>query len=221
MENVCIDNNGKIRLTNFTNSKFLVSGQNNWIDAGTRCWMKEFLKDENEIKHKLSTEIQEAGMLFFDIYKCMDNIYKKHTTLDDIGDILAKDLIEQMINEKQQCGTTVEDCLNHPYFWSEERRILYLTKVGNHKEVSKYHDADLKLLTLFESYAEDGSFFKQWKDQVSPELIQKMEGKKSYAENPFGLLRCIRNMHEHHPKDAAEFDVRIGWYQFHTSGQIH
>ncbi|XP_067379762.1 probable inactive serine/threonine-protein kinase samkD isoform X3 [Channa argus] len=42
--------------------------------------------------------------------------------------------------------------------------------------------------------------------QVLP-LLQKIEGNKPYNESPFGLLRFIRNVHEHPPKDAPHFDV--------------
>lgn len=33
--------------------------------------------------------------------------------------------------------------------------------------------------------------------QFPQELVQKLEGKKPYTENTLGLLRFIRNLHEH------------------------
>ncbi|KAE8279036.1 hypothetical protein D5F01_LYC22622 [Larimichthys crocea] len=41
-----------------------------------------------------------------------------------------------------------------------------------------------------------------------PELVQKMDAKnKAYPDNTLGLLRFIRNLHEHYAKDAAQVDV--------------
>ncbi|KAE8279038.1 putative serine/threonine-protein kinase irlA [Larimichthys crocea] len=44
--------------------------------------------------------------------------------------------------------------------------------------------------------------------QFPPELVQKMDAKnKAYPDNTLGLLRFIRNLHEHYAKDAAQVDV--------------
>ncbi|KAK5893620.1 hypothetical protein CgunFtcFv8_006477 [Champsocephalus gunnari] len=39
------------------------------------------------------------------------------------------------------------------------------------------------------------------------ELLDTMDGKnKCYPDNTLGLLRFIRNLHQHYPKEAAEMD---------------
>ncbi|TKS65004.1 putative serine/threonine-protein kinase irlA [Collichthys lucidus] len=67
-------------------------------------------------------DIEMAGMLIYYIYTgghqpfgdvpC-DNI--------DVDDVLAKDLMEMMIDAEPQNRPKVEECLNHPLFWSTER----------------------------------------------------------------------------------------------------
>ncbi|KAE8279040.1 putative serine/threonine-protein kinase irlA [Larimichthys crocea] len=46
--------------------------------------------------------------------------------------------------------------------------------------------------------------------QFSPELVEKLEGKKKkkpYPDDMLGLLRFIRNLYAHYPEDAAKVDL--------------
>ena len=53
--------------------------------------------------------------------RCEANILDGNYSLHDVQDVLAKDLIEWMINEDPTKRPTVEQCLAHPFFWSNER----------------------------------------------------------------------------------------------------
>ena len=46
----------------------------------------------------------------------LDGIYK----LDHVQDVVAKDLIEEMINKDQKKRPAVEECLKHAFFWKDE-----------------------------------------------------------------------------------------------------
>ncbi|XP_029108111.1 2-5A-dependent ribonuclease isoform X2 [Scleropages formosus] len=79
--------------------------------------------------------------------------------------------------------------------------------MGNQKEVQNYSDASDELLQNINEYTH-GRSFAQWKSKLPAELIQKLEGKKKgYPENTLGLLRFIRNLHEHYPTDAEALDL--------------
>ena len=54
-------------------------------------------------------------------YKLMSNIYEGKYTLDHVQDVVAKDLIEQMIDKEPQNRPTVEECLSHPFFWTNTK----------------------------------------------------------------------------------------------------
>ncbi|XP_037615225.1 uncharacterized protein LOC119481960 isoform X4 [Sebastes umbrosus] len=221
-QNVLIDVNGRARLADFGISRRLTKGQTTHRtgSAGTKCWMaKETLAEEGDISYKSNTDIQVAGMLSYYIlsgghhpfgdksYKCESNIHEGKYSLDHVQDVVAKDLIEWMINEEPKNRPKVEECLSHPFFWTSERRVEYLTKIGNRKEVAKYRMADKELVGSLEECARDGSF-KQWKNKFPPELVQKMDPKnKAYPDNTLALLRFIRNLHDHHAEDAAQVDV--------------
>ncbi|XP_059214643.1 serine/threonine-protein kinase/endoribonuclease IRE1-like [Centropristis striata] len=223
-QNVLIDVNGRARLADFGTSRRLSKGQTTYRtgSAGTKCWMaKETLVEEGDtvIPYKSSTDIQVAGMLIYYILsgghhpfgdkpsKCENNIDEGKYTLDHVEDVVAKDLIEGMINEEPKKRPKVEECLSHPFFWTTDRKVEYLRKVGNREEVRNCRKADQEFISSLEKCSVDGSL-KQWKEKFPPELVQKMDGKnKAYPDNTLGLLRFIRNLQEHYEKDAAQVDV--------------
>ncbi|XP_078147737.1 uncharacterized protein LOC139919985 isoform X2 [Centroberyx gerrardi] len=221
-QNVLIDVKRRARLSDFGISRRLPEGQTtlHTRSAGTRCWMaKETLTEDADIPYKSSTDIQVAGMLIYYIlsgghhpfgksYKCEYNIDEENYSLEHVQDVVAKDLIEDMINGEPKKRPTVEECLAHPFFWSNERRVEYLRKIGNQAEVAKYEEADQTLICELDQ----NGFFSQWKNKLPPELVQKMDGKKtkkSYPDNTLGLLRFIRNLHEHYAEDAANIDLML------------
>ncbi|XP_077057996.1 2-5A-dependent ribonuclease-like isoform X1 [Siphateles boraxobius] len=112
-----------------------------------------------------------------------------------------------MINENQNKRPTVEQTLAHPFFWTDERRVRYLNILGNEKEAENCRNADTELLNAIAKYTEGKSFF-EWKAKLPSETVQKLDGKKkAYPENTLGLLRFIRNLHEHQKADAAKTNL--------------
>ncbi|XP_030266870.1 serine/threonine-protein kinase/endoribonuclease IRE1a-like [Sparus aurata] len=169
---------------------------------------RETLTGETDIRYKRSTDIQVAGMLIYYIlsgghhpfgdkpHKCEYNIDEGLYMLDHVKDVVPKDLIEWMISKEPESRPTVEECLSHPFFWTTER-VEYLRRTGNREEASNCRHADPELIRSIEQYARDGSF-RQWKKKFPPGLVQKMDGwKKPYPDHILGLLRFIRNLHEH------------------------
>ncbi|XP_055369760.1 serine/threonine-protein kinase/endoribonuclease IRE1-like isoform X2 [Betta splendens] len=219
-QNVLIDVKGKARLADFGISRRLPKGQTTLRtgSAGTKCWMaSETLEEETNTPYKSNTDIQVAGMLIYymlsgghhpfgDDFRCECNIVDGKYNLDQVKDVLAQDLIEWMIDSKPEQRPKVEECLKHPFFWLDDRRVEYLRRVGNRDEASNCRKANQELVNSLEQCAGDAS--KEWKHKFPQELVQKMDGKrKSYPENTLGLLRFIRNLHEHYIKDAAQVDL--------------
>ncbi|XP_005754830.1 serine/threonine-protein kinase ppk4-like, partial [Pundamilia nyererei] len=177
-------------------------------------------EEESVISYKSSTDIQVAGMLIYYIlsgghhpfgdisFKCESNIYYGKYSLDHVQDVVAKDLIECMINKEPKDRPKVEECLNHPFFWTSEAKTEYLRKIGNRNEVANYRKAEQELIDSLEKCAVDGSF-KQWKNKFPQELVRKLDGKKLCPENTLGLLRFIRNLLEHYGKEAAQIDKKV------------
>ncbi|XP_041661676.1 serine/threonine-protein kinase/endoribonuclease IRE2-like [Cheilinus undulatus] len=221
-QNVLIDVTGRARLADFGISRRLPKGQTTYHTgaAGTECWKaKETLVEDADVPYKSSTDIQVAGMLIYYIlsgghhpfgdkaWECENNIVQGRYKLDHVEDVVAKDLIEMMINEEPRKRPKVWECLSHPFFWEQQRRENYLIEMGDMDEVKQYNSADPELISLMEKCSGNGSI-KGWKTQFSPELLLKVDSKKKpYAENTLGLLRFIRNLFVHHKEEAAEVDV--------------
>ncbi|XP_048041973.1 sensor for unfolded proteins in the ER ire1-like [Megalobrama amblycephala] len=138
---------------------------------------------------------------------CEVNILQGRYSLEHLDDDVAKDLVECMINEDPNNRPTVEQTLVHPFFWTDERRVEYLKKMGSQNEAGSCRNVDEELLHAIEKYTE-GKSFSEWKTKLPSELVQKLDGKKkAYPENTLGLLRFIRNLHEHYPDDAESINL--------------
>ncbi|XP_073763672.1 serine/threonine-protein kinase/endoribonuclease IRE1-like isoform X2 [Danio rerio] len=208
-QNVLIDISGKARLADFGIRQRLRTSI-----AGPRCWRaKETIDEEVNIGYMKSSDVQVAGMLVYYILSrghhpfgkgifCEVNILQGRYSLEHLDDDVAKDLVEWMINENPNNRPTVEQSLAHPFFWTDERRVEYLKIIGNLNEAENCRKVDEELLYAVEKFTE-GKSFSQWKTKFPSELVQKLDGKKKgYPENTLGLLRFIRNLHEHYPEDA-------------------
>ncbi|XP_067435273.1 serine/threonine-protein kinase/endoribonuclease ire-1-like isoform X3 [Thunnus thynnus] len=222
-QNFWIDVTKRVRLAGFGLCRRLPGGQTTlYISCvGTKNWMaKETLTGEDNVPYNWSTDIQVAGMLIYYILSrgnhpfgetndCQNNIREGKYSLGHVRDVLAKDLIEIMIDEKPENRPTAQKCLTHPFFWPKEKKFEYIRRFANRKEVAMFKEASQEFISLLESYAEDG-YFRGWKDKFPQELVQKMDGKKKepcYSDNALALLRFIRNACEHHEKCIDEHDV--------------
>ncbi|XP_026852345.2 serine/threonine-protein kinase/endoribonuclease IRE1a-like [Electrophorus electricus] len=101
-----------------------------------------------------------------------------------------------MISDDPSKRPRVEEALVHPFFWTDDKRVEYLKKLGNMEEVQNCRQAEEELLKALEEMTV-GKTFSDWGAKFPSELVQKMEGRKPYSENILGLLRFIRNMYEH------------------------
>ncbi|XP_071189875.1 uncharacterized protein [Salvelinus alpinus] len=182
-QNVLIDINGNAKLADFGISRRLTVEQTTLytIPAGTKCWMAKETLDKQGSGYKRSSDIQVAGMLVYyilsgghhpfedplgDELEQNRNIIKGTYTLEHVADEVTKDLIEWMINEVPDERPTVEETLNHPLFWKPHRRVEYLRRIGNEKEVGQYSAADQKLLEALKQSAMERTFC-QWRSMVA------------------------------------------------------
>ncbi|XP_060951610.1 serine/threonine-protein kinase/endoribonuclease IRE1-like [Limanda limanda] len=134
-QNVLIDVNGRARLADFGISRRLPQDQTtcHTRSAGTVGWMATETLEDGDIRYKSSTDIQVAGMLIYFIlsgghhpfagnrYELLSNIQKGKYKLDHVQDVVAKDLIEKMIDKDPKNRPRVEECLSHPFFWTNTK----------------------------------------------------------------------------------------------------
>lgn len=85
-------------------------------------------------KNYVLIPLKVAGMLLYYIlsdgrhpfegsksFQLESNIHEGKYSLDDVKDVVAKDLIEWMINKEPTERPQVKQCLSHPFFWGKER----------------------------------------------------------------------------------------------------
>ncbi|CAL8327467.1 unnamed protein product [Lota lota] len=219
-QNILIDVCRKARLADFGISRRLPNGQTtlHTRGAGTKCWMaRETLDEDVDVPCKMSSDIQVAGMLTYYILsgghhpfgkgcRCESNILDGVYNLEHVQDVITEDLVEWMINKNPKERPTVKQCLAHPFFWSRLRKIEYLKSIGNEEEVRNYRATDKCLLDELDGDVGEASW-KNWKQKFPPELVRKMDPKGKYSENTAGLLRFIRNLLEHCPKEEEHIDL--------------
>ncbi|XP_072542945.1 uncharacterized protein [Salminus brasiliensis] len=220
-QNVLIDITGKARLADFGISRRLNLGQTTLRTnaAGTKYWKaKEIIEEDDNSVYKRSSDIQVAGMLVYYILskghhpfgkgvRCESNILDGKYSLEHLKDDMSKDLVEWMIKDNLSERPKVEETLAHPFFWTDEKKVEYLKKLGNVKEVENCRTPDEELIHALEEQTV-GKTFSSWKAKLPAETVQKLDGKKKpYPENTLGLLRFIRNLHEHYPEDADKINL--------------
>ncbi|XP_060729441.1 uncharacterized protein LOC132847954 [Tachysurus vachellii] len=139
--------------------------------------------------------------------RCESNILDGKYSLEHVDDELAKDLVKWMISHEPKDRPNVEETLRHPFFWPNKDKLDYLDKLGNEKEVENCRNAGPDLLSAIEAVTAGKSFL-DWKTKLPAELVQKLDGrKKTYPENTLGLLRFIRNLHQHYSDDAKNLNL--------------
>ncbi|XP_039518673.1 serine/threonine-protein kinase/endoribonuclease IRE1-like [Pimephales promelas] len=167
--NVLIDSGKNARLADFGLSRKLEEGRStvHTNRAGTRGWeATEILNQSEKSGYKKSSDIQVAGMLVYYIlsdgkhpFGDMDrevNIKNGNYSLEDVQDIVAKDLIEWMINKVPAERLTVDEVLRHPFFWDDYSKDTVLRKLGDRPEIQNYeYLAKLRNLYIEKDHTEE------------------------------------------------------------------
>ncbi|XP_042574388.1 serine/threonine-protein kinase/endoribonuclease ire-1-like [Cyprinus carpio] len=148
--NVLIDSGKNARLADFGLSRKLEEGRStvHTARAGTQGWEATEILNQ-ETGYKKSSDIQVAGMLvyyilsdgkhpFGDVKDREENIKKGQYSLEDLDDIVAKDLIEWMINKEPAERLNIDEVLRHPYFWDNDSKDAVLRKLGDRPEIQNY-----------------------------------------------------------------------------------
>ncbi|XP_050959304.1 probable serine/threonine-protein kinase irlF isoform X1 [Labeo rohita] len=163
--NVLIDSGKNARLADFGLSRKLEEGRStvHTARAGTLGWEATEILNQ-DTGYKKSSDIQVAGMLMYyilsdgkhpfgDIKDREENIKKGQHSLEDLQDIVAKDLIEWMINKEPAERLTIDEVLRHPYFWDDDSKDAVLRKLGDRPEIQNYEI----LAKLHKLYIEKGN----------------------------------------------------------------
>lgn len=126
------------------------------------------------------------------------------THLDILGDlgVLAKDLIAGMIGPDPRTRPDATAVLQHPFFWSPERRLTFLLDVSDRFEIEE-RDPPSPLLAMLERRSAE-VVQGNWYARLDRNLIENLGRYRRYdGASILDLLRALRNK-RHHYQDLPD-----------------
>uniref|UniRef100_A0A7N8WQW4 non-specific serine/threonine protein kinase n=1 Tax=Mastacembelus armatus TaxID=205130 RepID=A0A7N8WQW4_9TELE len=203
---------------------------------GTEGWIApEVLRDTPENKPTAAVDVFSAGCVFYyvlssgqhpfgDALRRQVNIlsgeYLLSHFMEDIHDnVIALDLIEQMISAEAESRPSTACVLKHPFFWSPEKQLLFFQDVSDRIEKEP---ADSPIVVRLET-AGRAVVRTNWRMHISVPLQTDLRRFRTYKGNSVrDLLRAMRNKKHHYhelPPDVQETlgELPEGFVNYFTS----
>nr|XP_027790708.1 2-5A-dependent ribonuclease [Marmota flaviventris] len=113
-----------------------------------------------------------------------------------------KDLIDHLFCPLEPVKDHLGDLLDHPFFWSWEKRYRALRDVGNENDIKRRKTMSEILTRLTPGSSEPPRSFDWWTSKIDKDVMKDMnkfyEKKGDFYRDTVGdLLKFIRNMGEH------------------------
>ncbi|XP_043084607.1 serine/threonine-protein kinase/endoribonuclease IRE1-like [Puntigrus tetrazona] len=219
--NVLIDSGKNARLADFGLSRKLEEGRStvHTARAGTQGWEATEILNQGT-GYKKTSDIQVAGMLVYyilsggkhpfdakdtkDAKDREENIKKGLHSLEGLQDIVAKDLIEWMINKDPSERLTIDEVLRHPYFWDDDSKDAVLRKLGDMPEIQNYET----LAKLHKLYKEKGH--REGTDPAGTLTIHEA----------FGELKIESEKKRNDILNIVGVDLKYLWKLFNTADEV-
>ncbi|XP_017261734.1 serine/threonine-protein kinase/endoribonuclease IRE1 [Kryptolebias marmoratus] len=203
---------------------------------GTEGWIApEVLRDTPGSKPTSAVDVFSAGCVFYyvvsrgqhpfgDSLRRQINILSGEYSLvhfmEDIhDDVIAKDLIEQMIGADAETRPSTACVLKHPFFWSPEKQLLFFQDVSDRIEKER---AESPIVVRLET-AGRTVVRTNWRMHISVPLQTDLRRFRTYKGNSVrDLLRAMRNKKHHYhelPPDVQETlgELPEGFVSYFTS----
>ncbi|KAM7394525.1 hypothetical protein PAMP_021322 [Pampus punctatissimus] len=191
---------------------------------GTEGWIApEVLRDTPGNKPTAAVDVFSAGCVFYyvvsrgqhpfgDALRRQVNIlsgeYSLAHFMDDMhDDVIAQDLIEQMINAEAESRPSTACVLKHPFFWSPEKQLLFFQDVSDRIEKEP---ADSPIVVKLET-AGRAVVRTNWRMHISVPLQTDLRRFRTYKGNSVrDLLRAMRNKKHHYHELPPEVQQTLG-----------
>ncbi|KAM9305462.1 serine/threonine-protein kinase/endoribonuclease IRE2 [Gastrophryne carolinensis] len=191
---------------------------------GTEGWIApEFLRDERTQNPTSAVDIFSAGCVFYYVlargqHPFGDNLRRQgnilsgsyslpHLQQETHANIVARDLIEQMISSDPQLRPSAPCVLKHPFFWSREKQLQFFQDVSD--RIEKEPQESPLIINL-----ENGGRTVvriNWRLHISVPLQTDLRKFRSYRGNSVrDLLRAMRNKKHHYHELPPEVQETLG-----------
>lgn len=191
---------------------------------GTEGWIApEVLRETPGNKPTAAVDVFSAGCVFYyvvsrgqhpfgDTLRRQVNIlsgeYSLSHFMEDIhDDVIAQDLIEQMISADAELRPSTACVLKHPFFWSPEKQLLFFQDVSDRIEKEP---ADSPIVVRLET-AGRAVVRTNWRMHISVPLQTDLRRFRTYKGNSVrDLLRAMRNKKHHYHELPPEVQETLG-----------
>uniref|UniRef100_A0A8C6TLE4 Serine/threonine-protein kinase/endoribonuclease IRE1 n=1 Tax=Neogobius melanostomus TaxID=47308 RepID=A0A8C6TLE4_9GOBI len=188
---------------------------------GTEGWIApEVLRDTPGNKPTAAVDVFSAGCVFYfvvsrgqhpfgDALRRQVNILSGEYALAHFieemnNDVIARDLIEQMISPDPEARPSTACVLKHPFFWSPEKQLLFFQR-SYRKEPS-----DSPIVVRLET-AGRSVVRTNWRMHISVPLQTDLRRFRTYKGNSVrDLLRAMRNKKHHYHELPREVQETLG-----------
>ncbi|XP_036797423.1 serine/threonine-protein kinase/endoribonuclease IRE1 isoform X2 [Oncorhynchus mykiss] len=218
-----------VKISDFGMSKQLADSRQSYSmrsgALGTMGWnAPEVLDDSRKVNPTSAVDIFSAGCVFYYVltggkhpfgepYRQTANIMDGKYNLNGLQkdkheDIVATDLIEQMLNMEPQRRPSAESVLKHPFFWSLEKQLMFFQDVSDRIVNEKL---DGPIIQQLESGGQE-VVRNNWMEHITAVLRKDLEIRKgAYEEGSVkSLLRAIRNKKHHYHDSPKEVQETLG-----------
>uniref|UniRef100_A0A8C4Y6N8 Serine/threonine-protein kinase/endoribonuclease IRE1 n=1 Tax=Gopherus evgoodei TaxID=1825980 RepID=A0A8C4Y6N8_9SAUR len=155
----------------------------------------------SEGSHPFGKSLQRQANILLGVYSLDSLNPEKH------DDIIARDLIEQMINMDPQKRPSASCVLKHPFFWDLERQLQFFQDVSDRIEKESLDGPIVKQL-------ERGGrevVKMDWREHITVPLQTDLRKFRSYKGGSVrDLLRAMRNKKHHYRELPLEVQETLG-----------
>ncbi|KAF7221008.1 serine/threonine-protein kinase/endoribonuclease IRE1 isoform X2 [Nothobranchius furzeri] len=191
---------------------------------GTEGWIApEVLSEDSKDNPTCAVDIFSAGCVFYYVVsegshpfgkslQRQANILLGAYSLDYLQsdkhvDIVARDLIEQMLSMDPQRRPSAESVLKHPFFWSLEKELQFFQDVSDRIEKEALDGPIVRQLERGGRAVVKGD----WRAHITVPLQTDLRKFRSYKGGSVrDLLRAMRNKKHHYRELPAEVQETLG-----------
>lgn len=188
---------------------------------GTEGWIApEVLSEDCKDNPTCAVDIFSAGCVFYYVVSQGSHPFGKsiqrqanillgkysleHLQIDKHEDIVARDLIEQMLSMEPNKRPSAECILKHPFFWSLEKELQFFQDVSDRIEKEPLDGPIVRQLERGGRAVVKGD----WREHITVPLQTDLRKFRSYKGGSVrDLLRAMRNKKHHYrelPTDVQE-----------------
>ncbi|XP_054635937.1 serine/threonine-protein kinase/endoribonuclease IRE1 [Dunckerocampus dactyliophorus] len=191
---------------------------------GTQGWIApELLRNNTDIKPTAAVDVFSAGCIFYYVvsrgqhpfgetlmqqFNILSGEYSLSYLMECTHDnIIAQDLIEQMVSAEAEARPSTAKVLKHPFFWSPEKQLLFFQDVSDRIEKEPANsDVVIKLESGGRTVVRTN-----WRMHISVPLQMDLRRFRTYKGNSVrDLLRAMRNKKHHYHELPPDVQQTLG-----------